>query len=673
MKINLIILLISLPYFGKTQPYSDYNFKKIDKWASADIPRDKAYNVKSLAEYLSIKAENDVEKTRAFYVWIANHIDYADSLLNYDWLSMKEHVISQSADMVYQRKSAICLGYAELFKTMCEYVNIPAESIFGLCKDQDDLIANMGHAWNAVLLNGKWELVDPTWGSVELDSKNKKIKNTFREKYFLTPARVFLEDHFPVDPIWQLLDFPLNKQEFADGVIKNRDKGSVYPTGINFADSIRIYLKNRTVSGKQDIAVLNRALLADKESEFAYIDLGSYHLKEAVRLLYNISNSIPDIELERILELNLEIKNLNPVVRDHLVIAKKYKDKLVRNELTENAINLFEAAYNHLSFVYYGTLAEIKSDALMNKVHNIIHTPKKWNEIEAELLMIDAVIDTAASSLDSEKEQSAIIISVSKKILNHIHVYYLEKRLTKYLPGWEDCENLEISDLLLKKMDSLLIQSSGVESRHQESDLYHSMFSQRKEADKSRLQSFIIDYINFSGYFVSKKDKCQLASQFGDMDDIEDEKIIAVVESQYDRIIQHLSGFEQQFEFFVDTNITLNILRLKYAFAYETANAIREVAVDRYNQYYNNLKKADRDRILTGLELAEQYFLVCKSYTDAIKDLQGNSVLEEMNKMMAEDDASDDEESGEDEYSMEGTIESLRELIKEVKQLKIKN
>jgi hypothetical protein len=672
MKIYLFLVLISLSYFGKAQPYSDYNFKKIDKWATADIPREKVYDVKSLAAYLSIKAENDVEKTRAFYVWIANHIDYADSLLNYDWLSMKEHVISQSADMVYQRKSAICLGYAELFKTMCAYVNIPAESIFGLCKDQDDLIANMGHAWNAVYLNGKWELVDPTWGSVELDSKNKKIKNTFREKYFLTPARIFLEDHFPVDPIWQLMDFPLNKQEFADGTIKNRDKGSVYPSGINFADSIRIYLKNRTVSGKQDIDVLNRALLADKDSEFAYIDLGSYHLKEAVRLLYDIGNSVPDLELERILALNLEIKNLNPAVRDQLMIVKMYMDKLNRNELTENAIDLFNAAYHHLSFVYYGTLAEVKSDALMNKVHNIIHAPKKWNEIEAEFLMINAIIDTAASSLDVEKEESAIIISVSKKVLNHIHVYYLEKRFTKYIPAWEDCEDMEISDLLLKKMDSLLIQISGVESVHQESDLYHSMFSQRKEADKSRLVRFIIDYINFSGYFVSKQNKCRLMSQFEEIEDIEDEEIIAVVESQYDSIIQYLSGLEKQFEFFVDTNVTLNILRLKYAFANETANAIRKVAVDRYNEYYNNLKKADRDRILSGLELAEQYFLDCKSYTDAINALQDSSVFEEMKMMISENDESD-EESEDEVFSMDGDLASLRELIKEVRQLKIKN
>ncbi len=101
---------------------------------------------------------------------------------------------------------------------------------------------------------------------------------------------------------------------------------------------------------------------------------------------------------------------------------------------------------------------------------------------------------------------------------------------------------MEISDLLLKKMDSLLIQISGVESVHQESDLYHSMFSQRKEADKSRLQSFIIDYINFSGYFVSKQNKCRLMSQFEEIDDIEDEEIIAVVEIQYDSIIQYLSG-----------------------------------------------------------------------------------------------------------------------------------
>ena len=45
------------------------------------------------------------------------------------------------------------------------------------------------HAWNAIRINGKWQMVDPTWGT-DLQQ---------RESWWLTPKADFLKSHIPAD------------------------------------------------------------------------------------------------------------------------------------------------------------------------------------------------------------------------------------------------------------------------------------------------------------------------------------------------------------------------------------------------------------------------------------------------------------------------------------------
>ena len=82
----------------------------------------------------------------------------------------------------------------------------------GNSRDHNGNVGGLGHAWNAVHLDGAWHLLDATWdaGYVEGDRFVKR----FSTDYYLTPPAVFGLDHFPDRSRWQLLRTPLSRGEF---------------------------------------------------------------------------------------------------------------------------------------------------------------------------------------------------------------------------------------------------------------------------------------------------------------------------------------------------------------------------------------------------------------------------------------------------------------------------
>lgn len=65
------------------------------------------------------------------------------------------------------------------------------------------------HAWNAAKLDGQWQLVDATWDDPTGASP------TLTSTYLFTPAPLFLLNHLPDDPSWQLVPSPLSAGEFV--------------------------------------------------------------------------------------------------------------------------------------------------------------------------------------------------------------------------------------------------------------------------------------------------------------------------------------------------------------------------------------------------------------------------------------------------------------------------
>ena len=212
---TLAIFLISLIVFpGLASVEQDY--EKIDIHAR-QAPEKLQYDVKKLTAYLVKPARNDYEKVRSFYVWIADNIAYDVQLFRHYNPSRYQQILP---DDVLKRKKAVCQGYADLFQEMCRLANISSYVVGGYSKGfgytQKKVFTTADHAWNVVRLENQWHLVDVTWGSGGLNDKMRFVKE-FSDDYFLTDPKVFVINHLPLEPMWQLLECPVPVTAYAKG------------------------------------------------------------------------------------------------------------------------------------------------------------------------------------------------------------------------------------------------------------------------------------------------------------------------------------------------------------------------------------------------------------------------------------------------------------------------
>jgi transglutaminase/protease-like cytokinesis protein 3 len=86
------------------------------------------------------------------------------------------------------------------------------------------------HAWNAVQINGQWQLLDATWGAGYADDSRHYVRS-FDDFWFLTPPSQFVYTHYPDDASWQLLKPTVPVAEVALYPVL---KTSYFNYGLNF-------------------------------------------------------------------------------------------------------------------------------------------------------------------------------------------------------------------------------------------------------------------------------------------------------------------------------------------------------------------------------------------------------------------------------------------------------
>lgn len=77
----------------------------------------------------------------------------------------------------------------------------------------------LNHSWNAVYIDGDWQLVDSHWGTRFLQSESNVADNLvyeFDDFYFLTDPEQLAYTHRPQDFVWQLLSQPQTADQFED-------------------------------------------------------------------------------------------------------------------------------------------------------------------------------------------------------------------------------------------------------------------------------------------------------------------------------------------------------------------------------------------------------------------------------------------------------------------------
>lgn len=125
--------------------------------------------VSELADYLSKcnDARTQVEKAWLVFVWITDNIAYdVDSYRR----RSNDKCDSQS---VLERGMAVCAGYANLFKDLCDLLKIECVKISGLSKVLGKSNGTESHAWNAIVYGNSYRYVDVTWASGPLTKDSR--------------------------------------------------------------------------------------------------------------------------------------------------------------------------------------------------------------------------------------------------------------------------------------------------------------------------------------------------------------------------------------------------------------------------------------------------------------------------------------------------------------------
>ncbi len=166
--------------------------------------------------------KNEMMRARVIFAWIVYHIQYN----NYEYKTGYEKRSGQKGwappEETFTKRTGVCRDNAALFDYMAKKANLETHLIIG--------DTNYGlHAWNAVKINGKWELLDTTWAvngqrafrNIKNDRKyklemqrrtqnssknNQKNMKQINNKWFMTQPKEMIKTHKPNDPKWSFLN-----------------------------------------------------------------------------------------------------------------------------------------------------------------------------------------------------------------------------------------------------------------------------------------------------------------------------------------------------------------------------------------------------------------------------------------------------------------------------------
>ncbi len=189
-------------------------FTVLDQYAK-NTPKIHEKDIQTLANYLLLKAKSEEDKARLVFSWIATHVKYDAAGYN------SGNYGDCSATAVLKRKTAVCEGYSELFKELGIAMGLKVEKITGYAKgygyDDGQDFSDVNHAWNVAQIDGKWKLMDVTWGSGYGETKNNKLVSVtkFDPWWFNTAPTEFIFSHLPSDAKWQMAGTQITLGQFA--------------------------------------------------------------------------------------------------------------------------------------------------------------------------------------------------------------------------------------------------------------------------------------------------------------------------------------------------------------------------------------------------------------------------------------------------------------------------
>ncbi|RYZ35309.1 MAG: hypothetical protein EOP49_33630, partial [Sphingobacteriales bacterium] len=184
-----------------------------------------------LADKINKDFKNPVDKARAIYGWIAFNVKYdlnemqavKGGRVAFRYTDEHDKQVKlrkynlDLANRTIKTRKGVCRGYAALFDVLAYLTGLEATTIAGTSKTSPAHIGKMpvasDHVWNAVRIDGNWQMIDVTWASGAVNSDTGRFESKFNPGYFFTDPYIFFLNHYPDEDIWLPKD--LNAAVFA--------------------------------------------------------------------------------------------------------------------------------------------------------------------------------------------------------------------------------------------------------------------------------------------------------------------------------------------------------------------------------------------------------------------------------------------------------------------------
>ncbi len=224
MRVFIAYIFFFVFVFQATAQISDFDhisFEKADEIA-LKYKDETLHNLPDLVYKLTSELETDAERFRAIFKWVCSSVSNNYPLYKRNkrqrqrfkddpkrlnaWNSKFQKIVFKK---LLKSRSTICTGYAYLVKELANLADIDCEMVHGYGRTSTINLKTLdspNHSWNAVKLDGKWYLCDPTWASGNPHPETYQFQFDFNDGFFLSDPKIFAVNHHPIEKKWFLLN-----------------------------------------------------------------------------------------------------------------------------------------------------------------------------------------------------------------------------------------------------------------------------------------------------------------------------------------------------------------------------------------------------------------------------------------------------------------------------------
>ena len=181
-------------------------------------PPRKSSSINEIVKYISACTKDKLETYMLIFIWVTFNIEYDTE----SYFNKQISKGSCNAEAVFQNGSCVCAGYSSIFSEFCSRMKLPSIEISGYSKGysyvKNQTFESTNHAWNAIELDGKYYLIDSTWGAGACNGEKQFVQN-FNPFYFMCPPQFFIENHLPKQDSLQFLQVKITKKQFEENYL----------------------------------------------------------------------------------------------------------------------------------------------------------------------------------------------------------------------------------------------------------------------------------------------------------------------------------------------------------------------------------------------------------------------------------------------------------------------